>query len=551
MAITVPIITDFQSKGVKEAEDAFTKLKNKSGKAFKAIGLAATAAAGAVAAGLGASVKAAVEDEQAQVKLAKAIKNSANANDDQIQSIEDLISKMALATGVADDKLRPAYQKLITATGDVERANKLLAVANDASAATGKDLESVAVALAKAENGQYAALKKLGIPMGENITALQDQLKFSKAVAKAQNEYNYALENEGPKEQAKALAKLEEAQRKLNDVTKAGADYVLDIDAKFKGAAETAANTTAGRFERLKVTMGEIAETAGSALLPALNKLTDFAAKTVIPAFQKLATVFEEEGFSGVAKAIGNSIREQGPEVLKALGEVLRAMGTWIANEGLPMLGEKLKMLKDAFTNWIKESSPDALKNLGKFLGDLTEWILTKGVPKLIEATAKLSIALLKWLVEIGPDLLKGLALFAAEFVKGLIDTIIESFKGLAGKGLELGKAFANALIGVINKQVIGRINDLLEFKVGPVKINPPDIPNIPELANGGIVTGPTVALIGEAGPEAVVPLDRMGGMGNNIVINVNGGDPNQVVEALKKYVRSNGTLPSAIKLAA
>ncbi len=61
----------------------------------------------------------------------------------------------------------------------------------------------------------------------------------------------------------------------------------------------------------------------------------------------------------------------------------------------------------------------------------------------------------------------------------------------------------------------------------------------------------PTLALIGEAGPEAVVPLDRMGGMGSNVTINVYGGDPNQVVEALKKYVRSNGTLPSAIKLAA
>lgn len=552
MAITLPIISEFHSKGVKEAEDKLSSLGKRAGKAFKALGLAATAAGGAVAAGLGAAVKAAVEDEQAQVKLALAIKNASGASDDQVKSIEGMISKMALATGVADDKLRPAYQKLITATGDVERANKLLAVATDASAATSKDLESVAVALAKAENGQYAALKKLGIPMGENITALQDQLKFSKAVAKAQNEYNYALENEGPEEQAKALAKLEEAQAKLNDVTKAGADYVLDIDAKFKGAAETAANTTAGRFERLKVTMGEIAETAGSALLPALNKVTDFAAKTVIPAFQKLATTFEEEGFSGVAKAIGNSIREQGPEVLKALGDVLKAMGNWIVNEGLPMLGEKLTKLKDALTAWIKESGPDALKNLGKFLGDMTEWILTKGVPKLIEATAKLAVALLKWLVDIGPDLLKGLALFAAEFARGIVDSIIEAFKGLANKGLELGKAFANSIIDTINKQIIKRLNDLLEFKVGPITINPPDIPDIPKLAAGGIVNRPTLAMIGEAGPEAVVPLNRPNALpGNNVTINVYGGDPNQVVEALKKYVRSNGTLPSAIKLAA
>ena len=182
----------------------------------------------------------------------------------------------------------------------------------------------------------------------------------------------------------------------------------------------------------------------------------------------------------------------------------------------------------------------------------MTEWILTKGVPKLIEATAKLAVALLKWLVDIGPDLLKGLALFAAEFARGIVDSIIEAFKGLANKGLELGKAFANSIIDTINKQIIKRLNDLLEFKVGPITINPPDIPDIPKLAAGGIVNRPTLAMIGEAGPEAVVPLNRPNALpGNNVTINVYGGDPNQVVEALKKYVRSNGTLPSAIKLAA
>ena len=133
MAITLPIISEFHSKGVKEAEDKLSSLGKRAGKAFKALGLAATAAGGAVAAGLGAAVKAAVEDEQAQVKLALAIKNASGASDDQVKSIEGMISKMAPATGVADDKLRPAYQKLITATGNVERANKLLAVATDAS----------------------------------------------------------------------------------------------------------------------------------------------------------------------------------------------------------------------------------------------------------------------------------------------------------------------------------------------------------------------------------------------------------------------------------
>jgi hypothetical protein len=71
-------------------------------------------------------------------------------------------------------------------------------------------------------------------------------------------------------------------------------------------------------------------------------------------------------------------------------------------------------------------------------------------------------------------------------------------------------------------------------------------VPKIPMLAAGGIVTGPTLAMIGEAGPEAVIPLDRMGQMGggNNVTINVSGGDPQSVVNALRTYMRQNGSVP-------
>lgn len=76
------------------------------------------------------------------------------------------------------------------------------------------------------------------------------------------------------------------------------------------------------------------------------------------------------------------------------------------------------------------------------------------------------------------------------------------------------------------------------------------EVPNIPMLAAGGIVTSPTIALIGEAGAEAVIPLDRMndfGGGGGNVTIHVNGGDPNAVVDALRKYYRQNGNIPVGV----
>jgi hypothetical protein len=78
------------------------------------------------------------------------------------------------------------------------------------------------------------------------------------------------------------------------------------------------------------------------------------------------------------------------------------------------------------------------------------------------------------------------------------------------------------------------------------------DMPNIPMLAAGGIVTSPTLAMIGERGPEAVIPLtgpNAGGGMGGNVFnINVNGGDPNAIVDALRRYNRSNGPLPVLVQ---
>jgi hypothetical protein len=71
-------------------------------------------------------------------------------------------------------------------------------------------------------------------------------------------------------------------------------------------------------------------------------------------------------------------------------------------------------------------------------------------------------------------------------------------------------------------------------------------------LAAGGIVTGPTLAMIGERGPEAVIPLsgpNAGGGLmgGGGVTINVNGGDPNAVVQALRTYMRQNGSIPIKI----
>jgi len=118
----------------------------------------------------------------------------------------------------------------------------------------------------------------------------------------------------------------------------------------------------------------------------------------------------------------------------------------------------------------------------------------------------------------------------------------VDAIKTAIGAYLTVYKTMFNTIAKAWNN-TIGKLSFHIPSWVPGIGGKGFDVPNIPELADGGIVTRPTVALIGEAGPEAVVPLSRGGAMGN-VTINVHGGDPNAVVDALRRYYRSNGPIP-------
>jgi len=120
--------------------------------------------------------------------------------------------------------------------------------------------------------------------------------------------------------------------------------------------------------------------------------------------------------------------------------------------------------------------------------------------------------------------------------VAGILEAIKSSGFTIVGGVASLPKNLKKALeSGKLTAKETKQLNKLLA--------------NVPALANGGIVNKPTLALIGEAGPEAVVPLSgRNAGMGNNITINVSAGmgaDGNQIgrdiVDAIKRYERTSG----------
>jgi hypothetical protein len=205
----------------------------------KAAAAFAVAAAAAVAYGTKLAidgVKAAIEDEQAQLRLAAALKSATGATESQIRATEDYILKTSLATGVADDQLRPAFQRLAVSTKDVNEAQRLLNLSLDIAKGRGLELETVANALGRAQDGNTTALGRLGLGLSKSELAT---LSFT------------------------------EVQQKLSDL--------------YGGAASKNAETFQGKIDRLKVGFDEAKESLGYALLPFVERFIGFLNETGIP----------------------------------------------------------------------------------------------------------------------------------------------------------------------------------------------------------------------------------------------------------------------------
>jgi hypothetical protein len=131
--------------------------------------------------------------------------------------------------------------------------------------------------------------------------------------------------------------------------------------------------------------------------------------------------------------------------------------------------------------------------------------------------------------------------------VKAVVNGIIGVFEVWANSWIKVINAIIKGYNALPLLPDIGFIGEIKIGRVGGDDSSANSGINIPKMAAGGIVTQPTLAMMGERGAEAVRPLtgrNAGGGMGNTININVNGGDPNQIVLALQRYVRSNGPVP-------
>lgn len=290
LKLTILGDVDNLNKSLKAATadvDTFGDKMTKAGKVVGAALAAAAAAAGAYAIKIGVDgVKAAIADEKAQTQLALALENATGATKEAIAATEQFILQTSLATGVADDELRPALGRLARSTGDVTAAQDLLKTALDIATATGKPLETVANALGKAYDGNTASLGKLGIGLS---AAELKTMSFT------------------------------DVQGKLTEL--------------FGGAAAANANTYSGRIARMQIAFDEAKETIGFALLPILEKLMKFINQIALPAINAMSSGFglDKGGIGSAITTLGQIIINTFTPIvnglIKAFGYVRDAIG--------------------------------------------------------------------------------------------------------------------------------------------------------------------------------------------------------------------------------
>lgn len=435
MAISIPIVSEFDGKGISKAVQEFKQLEGAGKKAqfaIKKAAVPAAAALGGLAVILGDAAKGAMEDAAAQVELARQLGISTGATNDQIKAVEEWISLQGVLIGVADDELRPALASLSRVTYDLEEAQKAATLAMDISAATGKPLEAVTNALSKAYGGNYKALQQLD-------PSLRDMIKGG--------------------------ATLEEV--------------MFALGGTFGGAATEAANTAEGGFRRLSLTLSETKESIGAALLPILEK--------ALPILQKFATWASEN-----------------PDVFLTIAAAIGAVA-------LAITATNLAMALNPFT------------------------AIAAGIALLVVGV----VAAYKKF-ETFRNVVKSVVNGVAAYFEFVANSWVKAIN-LIIRGINLVKPGKD--IPSVGPISIGRMGDAEETGRALA---------VPAMANGGIVTSPTLALIGEAGPEAVVPLsgNRAGGLGSQINVTVTSADPRAVVDALVRYSRQNGALPPDVRMA-
>jgi hypothetical protein len=260
-AVTARIITQYSDKGSKAAARDINKLGKSfdkfAGKVAKSFGIAAAASA-AFAVKIGTdAVKGAMADQKQQIALATALRNTTGATNEAIAATVKYLDAKELSVGVDNEELIPSLQTLVQATKDVTQAQILQNLALDISAGTGKNLEAVSLALAKALGGNVGALTRLGVPLDAAAVKSKD----------------------------------------LNAI-------LVSLGETFAGQADKRAQTFEFRMVRLQLAFNQVLDQLGYAFIPVLENFAQILMTKVIPAVQAFINENGEKLVNALSQAL-------------------------------------------------------------------------------------------------------------------------------------------------------------------------------------------------------------------------------------------------------
>jgi len=606
MAINIPIYAQFNDKGLKDAEGAFQKFGSKAGDIAKKAALAFVAIGASAAVGAYKAIQAASDVEESLSKVSVVFGDQSSIVTKWSNGLAESfgISKKTALDAASTFQI---FGKAAGLSGNdiVGFSTDMTELAADLASFNNTSPEDAIMALGAAFRGESEPMRRYGVMLSDvtlkakaqelglysGVGTLKQSAKILAAQAIILEETStaygdFARTSDGLANKQRILkARLENLQVMIGQKLLPIFMKIVDFISNKVGPAFTKLTKVfekdglAGILREVRKQLpklGQLLQNAVSVFGDWLVKAYPPALRAVLDLLYNLGSWLQSTGLPALAdllvkgaKAFWEWIEVAAPPAVKRLAELIGDLANWILDKGLPAMVDKLIVLGNALVDWIKPLIVPALKALGEFIVALAQWITGTALPKLAAEAVKLGLALIGWVFELAPKAIKGLATALKDIVfalpglfldlvtvmfdtgisvgAALLDGIKNGITAAAGFAGDVAKSLANAVISAFNFAA-KKINDLIPNKIGSglFSIDLPDnpIPRITPLASGGIVTSPTLSLIGEAGPEAVIPLDKMGGMGNNVTINVNGGDPQQVVNALRRYMQLNGSVP-------
>jgi hypothetical protein len=547
--VAINFLTKFDKKGLERATKelkGFDKVV-----ATGSFRLRAFAKAGGVAAAAGLAIftKRSISAALAQERLDKSLQLTLSSigQGALASEITSFIQSLQTTTNVTEDQLVPAFQQLVAQTGDVQSSQELLKLALDASAGTGKDLSTVLDAITKAAIGNYKSIGTLGI----GITAAEAKtMGFAKTIQLLQK-YEGAAEQstltlDG---QMKAFRiSAGEATETLGTgflnayaIISGGQPLIKDLGTDLEVAARQFSNIFVGiaattKEKGLGVYL-ELAKVAVEGLVgetSTLQKLENTGIKAL--STEKQTANAREDRFKATKKILTfdqiianiqknilateklNTKEKLAQQQLEKKKSELSAMFDIDRINLQVALSRKLSTedeLRVKILQKLQDGTAAAVNEAQRYADVLK--VIEDGVI----STEEIEMLAKEWGISTTEVVLYLQKLFIANEELRKMLALLQQIASI-----QLGGASGTApkILGNIDYTVpIGTGKPAYGQGVVPTQMSYMNFGNLPQLADGGIVNQPTIAMIGEAGAEAVVPLDRMGGFGTTVNVNVAG----------------------------